>query len=499
MDPVHVTPPSQRSWLRRLLNRLEVDRAVFFALLARGWQFLTGPVTLVLIARHFTPQEQGFYYTFWSVVGLQSMFELSFYTVIVNVASHEWHKLHRDEQGAIAGDPQARSRLISLGRLSVLWYSVASVLFVVGIGAGGLVFFSVAKESVPGWQGPWLVLVAMSGLAFALTPLQGILEGCNQVASVYRLQFWRGVIGNLVTWVCIPVRCGAVDAGRIDDRSAGLRQLPVRDSLRQLLRRFSPQAGWTRPLDWRREVWPMQWRVGVKGFVLSFTSQLVNPVVFHYHGAAAAGQTGMTWHVLTSLQNVAAAWVKTRIPRFGILVAQRDYRELDRIFFRLSGLALIDHGRLGIAVLSVECRFECYVAKSGSSTAAAGTDRLARPGHGPGADSGLPMGVHPRPQAVAPPAVECRFGNRHLVFDLVVRQLAGGDGCDPGDAGRFMCFSRCPCGPGSGGDAASNGIGRRPRRPSSDPKWMCTHFGRARDAKWIVTSLNGKQGDCELV
>ena len=78
MDPVHVTPPSQRSWLRRLLNRLEVDRAVFFALLARGWQFLTGPVTLLLIAHYFTPQEQGFYYTFWSVVGLQTMFELSF-------------------------------------------------------------------------------------------------------------------------------------------------------------------------------------------------------------------------------------------------------------------------------------------------------------------------------------------------------------------------------------------------------------------------------------
>ena len=74
--------------------------------------------------------------------------------MIVNVASHEWHKLHRDEQGRIAGDPRARSRLISLGRLSVLWYSVASVLFVVGIGAGGLIFFSLSREPVPGWQGP---------------------------------------------------------------------------------------------------------------------------------------------------------------------------------------------------------------------------------------------------------------------------------------------------------------------------------------------------------
>lgn len=339
MDPVQVTPPNQRSWPRRLLNRLEVDRAVFFALLARGWQFLTGPVTLLLIARHFSPQEQGFYYTFWSVVGLQSLFELSFYTVIVNVASHEWHKLYRDERGAIAGDSRAKSRLISLGRLSVLWYSVAAVFYVVGIGMGGLVFFGMSKEPVTGWQGPWLALVVTSGWAFALTPLQGILEGCNQVASVYRLQFWRQVIGNLVTWGCILSGAGlwTACASTIVRLACDtcLFAIPFGSFFSVFLRR--PEGSF---LSWRREVWPMQWRVGVKGFVLSFTSQLVNPIVFHYHGAAAAGQTGMTWQVLMSLQNVAAAWVKTRTPRFGILVAQRDYRELDRIFFRLSGLAL---------------------------------------------------------------------------------------------------------------------------------------------------------------
>jgi len=337
MDPV--TPPSERFWLRRLLNRLEVDRAVFFALLARAWQFLTGPVTLLLIAHYFTPQEQGFYYTFWSVIGLQSLFELSFYTVIVNVASHEWQKLHRDESGAIAGDPQARSRLISLGRLSVLWYAAAALLFVAGIGTGGLVFFSMARESVPGWQGPWLVLVALSGLVFVLTPLQGILEGCNQVASVYRLQFWRAVVGNLVTWLCLPLGAGlwtpvAATIVRLVCDSC-LFAIPFGSFFAKFLRR--PEGAL---MSWQREVWPMQWRVGVKGFVLSFTSQLINPVIFHYHGPVAAGQMGMTWHVLTSLQNVAAAWVKTRTPRFGILVAQRDYRELDRIFFRLSGLAL---------------------------------------------------------------------------------------------------------------------------------------------------------------
>lgn len=323
-----------------MLNRLEVDRAVFFALLSRGWQFVTGPVTLLLIAQYFSPQEQGFYYTFWSVIGLQSLFELSFYTVIVNVASHEWQKLHRDERGAIAGDPQARSRLISLGRLSILWYSVAALLFVVGVGAGGLVFFGAARESVPGWQSPWLVLVALSGVVFATTPLQGILEGCNQVTSVYRLQFWRAMIGSVLTWICVPCGAGlwtpAVATGVRLVCDGYLFAVSYGRFFARFLRRPDGPT-----MSWRHEVWPLQWRVGLKGVFVYFHSQFINPVIFHYQGAAAAGQMGMTWHILTSLQNAAAAWVKTRVPRLGILVAARDYRELDRIFFRLSWLALV--------------------------------------------------------------------------------------------------------------------------------------------------------------
>jgi O-antigen/teichoic acid export membrane protein len=229
--------------------------------------------------------------------------------------------------------------LISLGRFSVLWYSVASLLFVAAIGVGGLAFFAASKESVPNWQSPWLALVALSGLAFALTPLQGILEGCNQVATVYRLQFWRVLLGNLATWFCIPLGAGlwtpvvAAVVRLVCD--SYLFAVPFGSFFSSFLHRPDGPS-----MSWRREVWPMQWRVGLKGVFLSFTSQIVNPIVFHYHGPVAAGQVGMTWHVLSSLQNVSAAWVKTRIPRFGMLVAQADYRELDRIFFRLSGLAV---------------------------------------------------------------------------------------------------------------------------------------------------------------
>jgi hypothetical protein len=83
------TPPEQRSWPRRFLNRLEVNRAVFYALALRGWQFVGGAVSVLLISLYFTKELQGYYYTFSSLVALQSFFELGLGAVLVAIASHE--------------------------------------------------------------------------------------------------------------------------------------------------------------------------------------------------------------------------------------------------------------------------------------------------------------------------------------------------------------------------------------------------------------------------
>jgi O-antigen/teichoic acid export membrane protein len=93
-------------------------------------------------------------------------------------------------------------------------------------------------------------------------------------------------------------------------------------------------------LSWRADLWPMQWRLAISGVFSYFACNLFTPVTFDYHGPAAAGQMGMTWQLVTMLQGVALAWVQTRAPLFGRLVAKREFRELDRVFFRLTGISL---------------------------------------------------------------------------------------------------------------------------------------------------------------
>src|ERR1035438_5549666 len=114
-----------RHWVR---TGLGLDRAGGFTVLARFWGSAAGLVTVFLIARFLSPAEQGYYYTFGSLVAMQMIFELGFSFVILQLSSHERAPLSISADYEITGDPIAHARLASVIQKSIRWYSVAAVL-----------------------------------------------------------------------------------------------------------------------------------------------------------------------------------------------------------------------------------------------------------------------------------------------------------------------------------------------------------------------------------
>jgi hypothetical protein len=114
-----------QNWIRHTLG---LDRAVAFTVLARVWSGSAGLVTVFLIAKFLSPAEQGYYYTFGSLVALQIVFELGFSVVILQLASHERAHLSISNEGLVSGDRVAHERLASVLQKSVRWYSVAALL-----------------------------------------------------------------------------------------------------------------------------------------------------------------------------------------------------------------------------------------------------------------------------------------------------------------------------------------------------------------------------------
>ena len=78
----------------------------------------------------------------------------------------------------------------------------------------------------------------------------------------------------------------------------------------------------------------MQWKIAISWMSGFLIFQLFNPVLFAFFGAVVAGQMGMTLTLTGALSGVAIAWINTKVPTFGQLIARRDYPSLDHLFFR---------------------------------------------------------------------------------------------------------------------------------------------------------------------
>lgn len=324
----------------RLLNWTMVDRAVFFAALAKGWGLGAGLVTVLLIASYFTPVVQGYYYTFANILALQIFVELGLGTVLVQFASHEWSRLHLDTTGQIVGDQEALSRLISIARVGTRWYLTGGMIVILGLGIGGYFFFSGSPSRGVSWLWPWLCLCVLAGLNICLVPIWSLLEGCNQVSPLFTYRFVQGVCFSLSIWLAILLGAGlwaAPVAQGVGLMCAGIflggRYLPFLTTLLG-----SPPSGGR--VSWRQDILPMQWRIALSWASGYFIFSIFTPVLFWYHGPVVAGQMGMTWSLLSALQ-IASAWLAPKVPQLGMLVAQRQYDELDHLFWRITNIVVV--------------------------------------------------------------------------------------------------------------------------------------------------------------
>jgi O-antigen/teichoic acid export membrane protein len=323
----------------KILRWMEIDRAVAFAILAKVWSLFAGPITLYLISIYLSPEMQGFYYTFLSLIALQSFVELGFYIVITQFASHEWANLQLDNERRIKGDSFAMSRLISLGRLVFKWYACASAIFVLLVGTGGYIFLAQSPDPGVSWAQPWFVLVLLSGLQLWALPFISLLEGCNQVKVVNCFRLFQGMASSCALWLTMSLGMGLWMVIVSSAMGLGVSSILLLVYYRKFFEPFY-RATESSEIHWREEIWPMQWRLAVAGLMNYFIFSLYAPVIFHYHGSAAAGRIGMTWHLLMALSSLAMAWIATKVPRFGILISQKKYDELDRLFFKTSSVSL---------------------------------------------------------------------------------------------------------------------------------------------------------------
>lgn len=329
-------------------HRIGMDKAIAYSSGSRILGGITGVLSVFFISTFLTGVEQGFYYTFGSILALQVFFELGLTGIMTQYVAHEVSHLQLNEDSQYEGEEKYKSRLASLVHFCVKWYSVLAILVFVFLLIVGFVFFSHYGEehsSEVSWHMPWALICLGTSLNILQSPFISIFMGVGKVKEMSKVGFIQQIIIPLVNWTGFA--CGfklyvlpissllSVLIWQIYVWRTGLAQIVVNLWKVRITERVA----------YLKEIFPYQWKIALSWISGYFIFQLFNPVLFATEGAVVAGQMGMTLQALNAIQAFSMSWLNTKVPLYSQLIALKDYLKLDTIFNKtlqqMAGVCLV--------------------------------------------------------------------------------------------------------------------------------------------------------------
>lgn len=324
--------------LRRIYALAGINANIGWTLLARLAAMVAGVLIIFPIATLLSPMEQGYYFTFSSITGIQVLFELGMTQILVQVTSHEFAFLPaRQGRSNDAGNVLPAQRLAYFAGFAHRWYLQISLIFGTVCAIGGLIFFwRFGNLPATYWALPWVALSVLTSVNLFLSPRLAFVEGAGFPGKIAALKFSQTVIGYTAMAALLLLGAGlwaavALPATQMATSTAWL----LRDT--SVFNFFHPRVRdrRSRP-EWRGELLGLQWRVALSwvGGYLSITTLM--PLLFAYQGEVEAGKWGLTFSVFSQVSALGLSWITAQTPKLAALVARGERAALDREFFDAS-------------------------------------------------------------------------------------------------------------------------------------------------------------------
>lgn len=317
-----------RLWIATAKAIAGIDGDIAYTLLLRSWGLVGGALSIILIPHFLSPVEQGYYYTFASILALQIFFELGIGQVVIQIVAHEAAYLRQNENGHYVGSTEALSRIVMLRSLLRRWYLLAALLFATIVCATGLVFFWSGELRWTNWAPAWVALVVASAFNLFFSGKLAMVEGFALVRDVTRLRLLQSIVGYILLWIGLVAGAGLWVVAFVPAAAAVASGLWLRaGGAVQVFKIHTPHKS-TRPIDWARDILPLQWRTAVSWISGYFTLQLFTPLIFQLGGAVEAGKQGLAMTVFSAISAIGISWVNAKAPNFAMLIARGESQEL---------------------------------------------------------------------------------------------------------------------------------------------------------------------------
>lgn len=293
-----------------------------------------GVFSVVLYATCLTKEEQGYYYTFASVLAIQGFFELGFTGIMTQFVAHEHAHLSWTVDGVgLDGESKYRSRLASLLHICVKWYSIVAILFLIALQVAGTSFFEeFGKDDGVDWKMPWVIISAMSAWSLFTAPLFSFMNGLGLVKDMAKMNFYRTIVNVIVLWSCLlmGMKLYSMAFSAVISAVYVILYFATHRFFKILLRIWKTEI--IDRVSYMKEIFPYQWRIALSWMSGYFIFNFMNPVIFATVGPVAAGQFGMSLTVLNQIRGFAMSWITTKVPLMSRLIELKEYLKLDMIF-----------------------------------------------------------------------------------------------------------------------------------------------------------------------
>lgn len=317
-----------------IAQKIGMDKAIAYSSGSRIIQGVAGAGSVFFISAFLTGIEQGFYFTFGSILALQVFFELGLTSIMTQFVAHEASHLVLNEDLKYEGDEEYKSRLASIVRFCLKWYTIIGIFVFVFLTIIGFVYFHKYGEdhSDVSWQIPWILVCIATAIKLFQAPFNSVFMGLGKVKEMSKIIFWQQIIIPLATWAGLI--CGlklyVLGIGYLLSVIVWQLYIHFTGDERILINLFKEHI--TARVSYVKEIFPFQWRIALSWVSGYFIFQLFNPVLFAVEGAVVAGQMGMTLHALNAIQSLSLSWLNTKVPLYSKLIALKDYTTLDSLF-----------------------------------------------------------------------------------------------------------------------------------------------------------------------
>lgn len=336
---------------KEFLKKIGVNGSIAYTVTGKAFQTVGGVILLLLVARFLTKEEQGYYYTFASILAIQIFFELGLSNIIVQFVAHENANLIWIDKYTFHGSTQAASRLSYLLRFALRWFGITSILLFIGLLFIGNKFFNnfTTEGIVINWQTPWLLLSFSTSLSLLLSPILAFFEGLNKVKNVAKIRLIQQIVQLSLAFMffLFGFKLLSVPLAALTGFLVILIWLftGYRTKVIKLVwRKYAKYK-----LNYLKEIFPFQWKIALSWISGYFIFQLFSPVLFAVEGPVVAGQMGMTIAVLNAILMLSLSWITTKVPSFSEYIARKEYDKLDALF----NSALSQSTKLNILALIV--------------------------------------------------------------------------------------------------------------------------------------------------